>query len=304
MKRAAPWLLPALAAGAIAPFVRGDGGDTRLFVAAGRTLLSSHWSHAFADSSIQVGPLQLAVYGSLGRETAALAAVLAIATVLLLQAAARAAGVRSPGAIALVGAAAIVTGLSTNVFEAGHPADTLLPLLWIVAAVDARRGHGTRAGVLVGLTAGVETWGILGVAVLASRRGVAAAAAVAAALYLPFLVAGHFAMGSYDWPVAGHSLPHLLLGSGASFGWPLRLVQGAAAVGAGLLARRTGSAWLVPLAIVGTRLLLDPVLNDYYYAALVGPALVGLAVFSRSRIAAFTAGQSSSITAYQAESRR
>src|SRR6059058_5322679 len=101
MKRAAPWLLPALAAAAIAPFLRGDGGDTWLFVAAGRTLLSSHWSHAFADPSTQVGPLQLALYGSVGRSPALLAAVLGAAVTLLAQAAARAAGASSPRALVL-----------------------------------------------------------------------------------------------------------------------------------------------------------------------------------------------------------
>lgn len=304
MKRAAPWLLPALTAGAIAPFLRGDGGDTWLFVRAGRTLLSSHWSHAFADSSIQVGPLQLALYGSAGRSPALLAALLAVAAVLLVQAAARAAGVGSTRILLLLGAATILTGLSTNAFEAGHPADTLLPLLWVVAAADARRGRVVRAGLIVGLSAGVETWGILGLAVLAvSRRSVAVAVGVAVVAYLPFVAAGHFAMGSYEWPVGRHSLLRFVLGVGTSAGWPLRVVQGGAALGAGLLASRTRSVWLVPLVVVATRLLLDPVLNDYYFAGLVGPALVGLGATRRSRMRLFTRGQSSSMTAYQAESR-
>ena len=304
MKRAAPWLFPALVAGAIAPFLRGDGGDTWLFVAAGRTLFSPHWSHAFADPSIQVGPLQLALYGSVGRSGALLAAVLAVATVLVLQIAARRAGVTSPRVIALIGIAAIVTGLSTNAFEAGHPADTLLPLLWVIAAADARNGRTARAGLIVGLSAGLETWGILGLAVLAvSRRSIAFAVAAAVALYLPFVAAGHFAMGSYAWPVSNHSLLRVVLGAGASAGWPLRLLQGAVALAAGLLAARTRSLWLVPFVVVAVRLLFDPVLSDYYFAGLVGPALVGLAVFSRSRSFSFTRGQSSSMTAYQAESR-
>jgi len=50
-------------------------GDSPLFISAGRTLLSSHWNHAFALSAVQAGPLQLALFGSVGRWHAALALV-------------------------------------------------------------------------------------------------------------------------------------------------------------------------------------------------------------------------------------
>lgn len=85
--------MPAAAAGSFALLHGTGGGDTNLFVTAGRTLLSTHWSHTFANSEIQVGPLQLAVFGSLGRSGTALAVVLAVATVLLLLATARTVGV-------------------------------------------------------------------------------------------------------------------------------------------------------------------------------------------------------------------
>src|SRR5690349_8632641 len=203
MKRAAAlWVIPAVGAGALAPPLRGDGGDTWVFVSAGKTLLSAHWQYAFADPTVQAGPLQLALYGSVGRSPAALAAVLAVATALLVQAAARAVGVRAWRILALLGVATLVTGLSTNAFEAGHPADTLLPLLWVIAAAEARRGRTVRAAALVALGAGLETWGVLGLAVLtlapSVRRagvGLAVASAVLAGLYLPFVAAGHFEMG-------------------------------------------------------------------------------------------------------------
>ena len=291
MKRtAALWLLPALAAGAVAPPLRGDGGDTWLFVGAGRTLLSSHWSLAFADPAIQAGPLQLALYGSVGRSTAALATVLAVATALLVQASARAAGLRAWRILALLGLATLVTGLSTNAFEAGHPADTLLPLLWVLAAAEARRGRTARAGLLVALGAGLETWGVLGLAVLAlapslraTARGVATAAVLLAVLYVPFVVAGHFEMGQLRWPVSQHSLVSLVIAPGTPVGWSLRFVQGAAALVVGVVvavaARRSVQAlWLVPAVVVGVRLLLDPLVSDYYFAGLVGPALVALAL--------------------------
>jgi hypothetical protein len=69
---------------------------------------------------------------------------------------------------------------------------------------------------------------------------------------------------------------------GTAFGWPFRILQGALAVGAGvgaarLLRHSRHALWVVPLAVVAARLLLDPVLNAYYLAALQGPIFVGAA---------------------------
>src|SRR5262249_29743569 len=151
MRRFAPWLVPAVLAAVVAPLVRGDGGDSPVFVAAGRTLLSSHWRDAFTNSSIQVGPLQLALFGSVGRSLGALAVVVGVAVVVLVVGAARAAGLKSARLLGLVGVASVLSGLTVNAFEAGHPADAVLPLLWVVAAAEARRGRVVRAGLFVGL---------------------------------------------------------------------------------------------------------------------------------------------------------
>jgi hypothetical protein len=291
MRRFAPWLGPAVLAAVVAPLARGDGGDSPLFVAAGRTLLSSHWRDAFASSSVQVGPLQLALFGSVGRSLDALSIVVGVGVALLVIAAARSAGVVSPRLLALSGLAAVLTGLTVNAFEAGHPADAVLPLLWVVAAAEARRGRVLRAGMLVGLGAGLETWSVLGLAVpaLAPRRqealrGVAAGLGTAIALFMPFVLGGRFEMLSYTWTVSRHSALALVAAPGTHVGWALRLAQGAAALGAGVgvarLARRSAHAvWLVPLAVVVARLALDPLDNGYYFVGVVGPALVGLAAF-------------------------
>src|SRR5690242_17886650 len=275
MRRFAPWLIPAVLAAVVAPLVRGDGGDSPLFVAAGRTLLSSHWRESFADSSVQAGPLQLALFGSVGRSLAALSVVVGVGVVLLVVAAARSAGVTSARLLGLTGLAAVVTGLTVNAFEAGHPADAVLPLLWVGAAAEARRGRVVRGAVLVGLGAGLETWSILGLAVLVlaprSReavRGAVIGACVAAALFLPFVVGGRFEMLSYTWNVSRGSLLSFVVASGTPVGWALRLAQGAAALVAGLgvawLARRSVHVvWLVPLAVVLARLALDPLDNGY-----------------------------------------
>lgn len=290
IRRLAPWLGPAALAAALEPFVRSDGGDTWLFVRAGRTLLSSGWSHAFADKAIQAGPLQLALFGSLGRSQGALAAVLAAAAALLVTAAARSAGVSRPRVLALAGLAAVATGFTTHVFDAGHPADGLVPLLWILAAADARRGRTGRAALVVGLSAGFETWGVLGIAVLAlapsvraAARGVVLAGAVAALLYLPFILAGDFAMSDYRWSIAPQSLLGHVFATGTAFGWPLRLAQGAVALAVGVAVARAARSsahvtWLVPMSVVLVRLALDPIDHGYYFDGVQAAALVALAL--------------------------
>src|SRR3954447_11815717 len=278
------WSIPAALAALTGPFARGGDGDGRAFAAAGRTLLSSHWSQAFANRHIQVGPLQLLLYGSVGRSTLALSIVLAVVAALLVVAAARAARVDRPALIAAAGVAAVATGMTRGVYEAGHPAEALLPLLWILAAVDARRGRIVRAGVLVGIGAGFETWGILGIAVLVTApRAAALAVAVAAAVFAPFVLGGHFASADFQWTIDARSLLGHVVAPGTAFGWPLRLLQGEAALAAGgalawRLRRNVHAAWLVPLVVVVVRLLLDPLDSDYYFLGVATPALVGLAL--------------------------
>ena len=290
MKRALAWIVPVAAAAAVAPIARGDGGDLSTFAAGGRVLFSSHWSHTFSDPGIQVGPLQLALFGSVGRSPLALAIVLGIAAALLVLAAARAAGVEQPRLLAGIGLAAVATGFTRAGFDAGHPADSLLPLLWILAAVEARRGRVLLAGAIVGLSAGLETWGILGVAVLAlapsardAGRGLLVAVGAAAVLFLPFVAAGQFHMGGYRWLVSSQSLVSLVVAPGTRVGWTLRILQGAVAVGAGVAVARAArgsrhAVWLVPGVVVLARLLLDPLDSGYYFVGIEGPALVGLAL--------------------------
>jgi hypothetical protein len=304
MRGVVGWGAPIGAAGAVALLVGGTGGDSSRFVGAGQTLLSSHWSFAFASKFIQAGPLQLALFGSIGRSGAALAVVLALTTTLLLLATADAVGVRSPVLISALGLLAVGIGFTRVGYEWGHPADAVLPLIWGLSAVYARRGRIVRAGVLVGLSAGLETWGILGVAALSlaprwrdAGRGALVASAVPALLFLPFVLGGHFAMGTYDWPVRHPAFLSLLVPNGAAFGWPLRLLQGAIAVSAGIAAARLlrhspHAPWIVPLAVVATRLLLDPLLLPYYRSGLEGPALVGAALLA-SRVTALRRQQES-----------
>jgi hypothetical protein len=297
-KRLLLWVGPAAAAAALEHVVRTEGGDTWIFVKAGRVLMSANWSHAFADQGTQVGPLQLALYGSVGRWPGALAMLLAATAALLVMAAARAAGVERPRLLMLAGIAAVATGFTTHVFDAGHPANGLLPLLWIVAAVEARRGRALRAALVVGLSAGFETWGLLGLAVLAlapslrsAARSAVLAGCVAGLLYLPFVVSGHFAMERYRWQIASQSLLGHVFAPGTPFGWPLRLAQGAAVLVIGAIVARLGlmsvhAVWLVPMSIVLARLALDPQEHGYYFDGVQATALVALTlVAARGRFA-------------------
>lgn len=284
------WVVPAAVAGTLALLHGAAGGDTQLFVIAGRTLLSTHWSYAFANSEIQVGPLQLAVFGSVGRSGTALAVVLAVTAVLLLMAVAHRAGARNPVLLCALGLIAVAVGFTSAGYVYGHPADAVLPLFWILAALETRRGRVVRAGALVGLTAGVQTWGLLGAAVLAlaprwreTDKGVLAAAGVAAVLFVPFVLGGHFAMGSFHWNIDPQTFLSLLVAPGIRYGWSLRLLQGTVAVGAGvgvarLLRGSPHAPWVVPLAVVAVRLLLDPFALPYYLMGVWGPALVGVAL--------------------------
>lgn len=283
-----PWALPAAAA-AVAALHGGFvlSGDSHLFLEYGRTLLSSHWNEAFSSSAVQVGPLQLLLYGSIGRSSVALALFLSVATALLVVAAARVVGVRNPVLLGGVGLLAVLTGLTGIGYGVGHPADPLLPLIWIFAAYEARRGHAWRAGLIIGLCAGVQTWGILGVAVLVlaprlrdAAVGAGIAAVTALALFLPFMLGGHFAMLSFEWHVFSPSPMSLFVAAGTPFGWPLRLVQAAVAVAVGaavarLLRHSPHALWAAPLAIVAARLQFDPDLYQYYLAGPQGLILVG-----------------------------
>jgi hypothetical protein len=284
------WGVPAAGAAVVASRSPGVQLDAPMFVQAGRVLLSSHWSRAFSLSAVQVGPLQLALFGSVGRSSVALAVVLATATALLMVTCTRVVGVTSEVLLGGTGLLAVGVGLTAVGYSTGHPADATLPLIWILAGADARRGHVRRAGLLVGLCAGLETWGILGVAMLAlapRRReagvGVLVAAAAALALFVPFMLAGHFAMLGFHWHVHPPSPLSVLVPSGTAFGWPLRLAQGVLSVSAGAaVARRARRSphvlWAAPLAVVAVRLLLDPLLLSYYLAAPQELVFVGAAL--------------------------
>lgn len=271
-------------------------GEFDRFGPAGASLLTGRWTEVYSDPGVQAGPLQLALYGipavlgvsgMVGWTAFATIAgyLLTLIFVLVLFAPRDISSARLARYVPLaVGAAAILGGVLPFAIWSGHPSQVVIPALWIVAGCLARENRFVAMGAVLGVSTGFEVWGVLGAAVvmLAARPGVVGAAAGGLAavvvLYLPFVVIGPFRMFEKAWAIADGSLVGLLLPDLVEFPWGLRIAQTliALAVGAGvaLLTRRTDyGLWLVPLAVVTARLLLDPLVFPYYWLA---PAAVGL----------------------------
>jgi hypothetical protein len=292
MRRLLAWLVPLGASALVAAFGTRDPADLPYFAHAARTLLSSRWADTFADPSLQVGPLQLALVGvgdwigGLGflaySIEIALAALFVFVVGRFLQGRPHRAAFQ-----ALAGLAAVMLGVTADAYSYGHPAQVAVPLLWVLAALDARDGRTLRSGAWLGLSAGLELWGVLGTPVLllapVFRRalgGFAAQVVLTGALFLPFVLAGDFRMFDFRWKVEGWTLVRFLVPAGSDFPWGLRLIQGAVALMVGgalaLALRRTDRAvWAVPLGIVAMRVLLDPTVYSWYWLGLETLALVG-----------------------------
>jgi hypothetical protein len=285
------WLVPLGASGLVAAFGTRDPADLPYFAHAARTLFSSRWADTFADPSLQVGPLQLVLVGICDRIGGlgflAYAVEIALAAFIVFVVGRLLRG--RPHRVAfqtLAGLAAVMLGVTADAYSYGHPAQVAVPLMWVLAALDAREGRTLRSGALLGLSAGLELWGVLGAPVLLLapvfrrvRGGLAAQVAVIGALYLPFVLGGDFRMFDYRWKVESWTLVHLLVPAGSDFPWGLRLLQGAVALIVGcavaLVLRRTERAlWAVPFGIVATRVLLDPTLYSWYWLGLETLALV------------------------------
>jgi uncharacterized membrane protein len=263
--------------------------DAGLYAQAGTRMLSGAWRHTYGDPAVQSGPFELALLATakrVGMTQTWFAILLDVAGAMALLLVAASFLGRRARALALFGLAALALRIIGDMYTAGHPAELFIPLLWLLAARKARTGQILWAGALVGLAAGFEVWGILGLAVLALapqlRRivpGVAVAAAMTAAAYLPFVLGGDFQMLSYHWTTSG-GLDAQVLGPDRPFTWAMRLVEGAIALGVGAAVARgtrrlAASIWLAPAAIASCRLVLDPVLYGYYWDTLLILLLIG-----------------------------
>ena len=278
-----------------------DSGDLVYFVHKGEQLLSGGWADTFADPKLQSGPLQLAIFGAV-RDVAALAFLIELGVAVLLLFVLGRLGLSDRARVA-VGLLAVAAGVTHIAFVYGHPAEAVVPLLWVLAGLWAREDRVLSAGALVGLSAGFELWGVLGVAVLLlaprltrALAGVGMQAAVVAVMLAPFALAGTFRMFDHQWQVTSGTLVGLVVGPGAHFGWSLRLAQASLAIGAGaalafVLRRSVHSLWLVPLAVALLRLLLDPVSFGWYWLEVEALVLVGAGIVLSELPARFPASR-------------
>jgi hypothetical protein len=280
----------------------GPPVDSDLFGPAGGHLLTGHWAGVFGDPIIQAGPLELVFWGVpflLGIQTQlgwiivsiVVGTLLSLAFALLAERLLRPlAPVWSVPMAILPALLAALTGQTAQAVATGHPAEYVIPLMWIGSAMLARRGSALAAAALLGATAGWELWGLLGVPILllAPRidvrtvwRSAVGGIGALLVLFAPFVLLGPFHMFSFSWPIYPNTLAHLLFPHDTTFPWPLRLTQGVLSVGGGALVawltrRQADAIWLVPLVVCAVRLFTDPVLARYYGIPLLMMILLGL----------------------------
>ena len=276
------------------------------FAPAGASFLTGDWAGVFDDVGLQAGLLEILPYGialQLGLSgTLAwtvlysfLAAVMIFGLVAAIFTTAGDHRGRFITYIALAAAVvAIVGGSIPYAISVSHPSQVMIPLLWAIAAQCAREGYFVACGALIGVSAGWETWGVLGAPVifLAARPGFVRAAlggiAALVILYVPFAVFGTFHMFEMSWDVSGKGVVGLLFPDLETFPWSLRLLQAVLALAAGcgmaLLARGYArGTWLVPFAVLAARDLFDPLQYGYYLiaATTMGIGLLAVIVYTR-----------------------
>ncbi len=247
------WPLAAAGLAISSLLARGDDPpDLASFGARGELILRGHLSQVYAGSWNQAGPLQLIAArllmlgSSTDRPLFGIELAVDVALLVLVRVVARRCGVSLPGQLALGGVALIWLG--PNGLWSGHPVEVAVVPLWMLAARYAVRDAGrdaARCGVLLGLSALVAPWAVLGFALpfvgpsrARSVRSIALAATVTLAGYLPFALSGHFAIFDYEWLINRHTLLHLLAPGLVQFSWGLRVIQGLGALGGSLLVIR------------------------------------------------------------------
>ncbi len=279
----------------ITPFVTRD---LYLFSDAGEALVTGRFSDVFSSDLVQVGPLQLALFGINDLMAGLLGyrldygvaiAVSIILVVLFLHVFRRACRELGrcplPGFELFLGLVLLLGGYTYEAATSGHPADGFIPLIWILVAIESRNDRTYHAGALLGLGASLKLLALLGLPLLllapSARRallGTVPLVAVLALSYLPFIRLGFLDTLRFEWQVTPQSPLTFFVDPLTRFDWKMRAIQGSVVIGLGgaMAVLRKGSAhcvWLVPLAITALRYLTDPLDYHYYW---LGAGLIGL----------------------------
>lgn len=182
----------------------------------------------------------------------------------------------APSLIVLLIAA---TGVLQLGLKYGHVWVFLIPTVWIYAATIVSKGKILLPAFLLGLTAGLELWGLVGLFVVfltATKKKTAVYVVVltvfiACLIWMPFVLSGEFVMFQYQWEVTADSI----WGHSTQFTWWMRVVQIVLLVSGGCIAyllvkKRIPNVPIIWLAIFLTlvvlvaRLLTENKYEPYY----------------------------------------
>ncbi|MDT7538844.1 MAG: alpha,2-mannosyltransferase [Actinomycetota bacterium] len=280
----------------------GHLGDFDAFVDAGTHLVHGD-ADVFAGSYLQVGPLYLFVvgvsrllFGWTGLSDWLAGGLLpAVASVALVLAAARlvARAVPRQGRQMLAGLAVFAGGAMAVPASYGHAEETLVALMLVVGTGAAWSRRPVAPALVLAAAVTIKLWAVVGIGLLLVAAGrrlqlyrLAIFAAATSAAYLPFFVFGHVGTFEMAWQVEIPAPMSLLVPDGYGFGYRQRLVQVAVAAALGvyvaLRVRSSDVTWALPVAVIATRLLLDPVPSPYYWAALVLVLVLRVMALQRS----------------------
>jgi len=298
------WLLVAiLGAVAAVPFHAETPLNLEAFAVHGGQIVHGSFSQVYADPWNQSGPLQLLLcYAMFAGMPNALGAVGVhmlgnVGVILLLRSGFR--RLRQFERLPQLPTIELGLGITTVVWLApvrlwhAHPAELVIPVLWLAAGLAAYRGRWVATGGLLGLAAGWEPWAMLALPMLLALsdprkvlRSSAVCLAVILCIYLPFVVSGNFQLFDHVWPVVqGTPLNHLFPKL-TEVTWQVRVLQAAASTGACTLAvltlrRSIAVVWMAPLAAVLVRFVFDPYIIDYYWIAVTVLTFAGICLLSK-----------------------
>lgn len=289
-------LIPGIALG----LNRSLGGDLTAFRESGLNILSGKWSKAYDDAFVQVGPLYLILVACVTELARLVRIEMPFAMSLLIWVVSPVATVfalrrlfqsrklsLSTSLLLYIGVVVILGGVKltqTWLFLD----EVLTGILWLLAGADAKESRGWRAGLLLGISAGIKSWGIIGAPILlmSSRRrgsleGWVVQGSLFVAMYVPFILLGAETM-KQTWPIASYAPIHRLLGLEGNFTWEMRFAQAAAAGLAGAVFtfffRRTAAVvWAAPAVIIAVKVVLDPSVAGHYWQPVAITLLIGSA---------------------------